>query len=248
MAAVAGSVAGHHHGANAQFTQFGDQRRRVRARRVAERDQSRERHRVRRPGRDRQHPEALFLEFLARGRRGRRGLGETDDRRERAFHDALRRPVGILDRRLGHFRRRIERHELDQLRRVGNRLARGGGANGAVHRILAAVRTGQGGQRQHVRLVETGHRTNFVTLSSFWVRVPVLSAHRTVIVAASSTAERRVGRTPSFASACAPSADASVKVAGSATGIEARTAVRTRGMISASGILSKVGVSHEQRR
>ena len=37
----------------------------------------------------------------------------------------------------------------------------------------------------------------------------------------------------------APSADASVKVAGSATGIDARTAVRTRGMISASGSLRK---------
>ena len=76
-----------------------------------------------------------------------------------------------------------------------------------------------------------------VTVSAFWVSVPVLSEHKTSIVAASSTAERRVGRTPSFANARAPSADARVKVAGSATGIDARTAVRTRGMISSSGIL-----------
>ena len=67
--------------------------------------------------------------------------------------------------------------------------------------------------------------------------VPVLSAHKTFIDAASSTAVRRVGRTPSLASERAPSAAARVKVAGSATGIDARTAVKTRGRISASGIL-----------
>ena len=76
-----------------------------------------------------------------------------------------------------------------------------------------------------------------VTVSALRVSVPVLSAHKTFIDAASSTAERRVGRTPSFAKARAPSAAASVKVAGSATGIDASTAVRTRGMISSSGIL-----------
>jgi hypothetical protein len=75
------------------------------------------------------------------------------------------------------------------------------------------------------------------TVSAFWVSVPVLSAHKTTIDAASSTAERRVGRTPRFARARAPSADASVKVAGSATGIDAKIAVRTRGMMSATGIL-----------
>ena len=78
-----------------------------------------------------------------------------------------------------------------------------------------------------------------VTVSAFWVSVPVLSAHKTSVVPASSTAERRVGRTPSFAKARAPSAAARVKVAGSATGIDARIAVKTRGTISASGILRK---------
>ena len=62
--------------------------------------------------------------------------------------------------RLGHLRRRIERHEFDQFRRVGDRLARGGGANGAIDRILPAIRTGQRGQRQNMRLVEAGHRMN----------------------------------------------------------------------------------------
>jgi hypothetical protein len=71
----------------------------------------------------------------------------------------------------------------------------------------------------------------------FEVSVPVLSAHRTTIDAASSTADRRVGRTPSFARARAPSADARVKVAGNATGIDAKIAVRRRGMMSSTGIL-----------
>ena len=109
----------------------------------------------------------------------------------------------------------------------------------AIDRILPAIGARQRGQRQNMRFVEAGHRMHVVTVSAFRVSVPVLSAHRTSIDAASSTAERRVGRTPSFARARAPSADASVKVAGSATGIDARTAVRTRGMISSSGILRK---------
>lgn len=76
-----------------------------------------------------------------------------------------------------------------------------------------------------------------VTFSAFCVSVPVLSAQRITIDAASSTAERRVGRMPRFASARAPSADARVNVAGSATGMEARIAVRTRGMISSTGMV-----------
>src|ERR1700683_3825024 len=76
-----------------------------------------------------------------------------------------------------------------------------------------------------------------LTDSSLRVSVPVLSAHKTSIDADSSTAERRVGRTPSFASARAPNAAARVNVAGNATGIEASTPVRTRGIISVTGIL-----------
>ena len=75
-----------------------------------------------------------------------------------------------------------------------------------------------------------------VTESSLRVSVPVLSEHKTSIVAASSTAESRVGRTPSFARARAPSAVARVKVAGNATGIAARTDVSNSGMISLHGI------------
>ena len=75
-----------------------------------------------------------------------------------------------------------------------------------------------------------------VTVSALRVSVPVLSAHKTPIDAASSTAESRVGSTPCLASARAPSAAARVKVAGSATGIEASTPVSASGMISSSGI------------
>ena len=77
-----------------------------------------------------------------------------------------------------------------------------------------------------------------VTVSEFCVRVPVLSAQRTSIDAASSTAESLVGRTSSFARAFAPIAAARVKVAGSATGIDARIAVSTSGIISLVGIFS----------
>ena len=84
-----------------------------------------------------------------------------------------------------------------------------------------------------------GIARTLVTVSAFWVSVPVLSTHKTSVVPASSTAERRVGRTPILANARAPSAAARVKVAGRATGIDARTAVRTSGIISASGILRK---------
>ena len=76
-----------------------------------------------------------------------------------------------------------------------------------------------------------------VTASSLRVNVPVLSEQRTSSVAASSTADNRVGSTPKRARAFAPSAAASVNVAGSATGMDARTAVRTRGIISPIGIL-----------
>ena len=125
---------------------------------------------------------------------------------------------------------------LTQLRRVGDALRRRGRANGGVDRVLPALGTRERRQRQHVRLVEAAHRRTSVTVSSLRVSVPVLSAHSTSIVAASSTAERRVGSTPSRARARAPSAAARVNVAGSATGIEASTAVRTSGMISPSGI------------
>ncbi len=81
-----------------------------------------------------------------------------------------------------------------------------------------------------------GSGLTLVTESSLRVSVPVLSAHKTSIVAASSTAVSRVGSTPSFAKDRAPTAAASVNVAGKATGIAARTDVSNSGMISLHGI------------
>lgn len=62
-----------------------------------------------------------------------------------------------------------------------------------------------------------------------------VTAASNILVAASSTADRRVGRTPFRASARAPSADASANVAGSAMGTDARTAVNMSVMMSPRG-------------
>ena len=154
-------VARHHHGAHAQPVQFADQRRRVRARRVAERDQPHELHRRRGAGGHRQHAKSLGFEFVRRRRRSvRRRLDESDDDGEGALHDPLRASGRIRRRRLGHLLGRIEGGELDQARRIGDGLARGGGANGAIDRVLAAIGARQRGQRQHVRLVEARHRVH----------------------------------------------------------------------------------------
>ena len=55
------------------------------------------------------------------------------------------------------------------------------------------------------------------------------------MAAASCAAERRVNRTPRRASVWAPNAADSVKVAGSATGIVASSAVRARRIRSGAG-------------
>ena len=154
-------VARHHHGAHAQSVQFGDERRRVRARRVAERDEPDQLHRRRRSGRDRQHPETLSLEFLRRRRRGRRRLGEADDRGKGALHDALRArrpdPSTVAS---DIFVAGSNGTNLTSFGASETWLAAGGGANGGIDRILPAIRAGQRGQRQNVRLVEAGHGTN----------------------------------------------------------------------------------------
>src|ERR1700735_3631747 len=75
-----------------------------------------------------------------------------------------------------------------------------------------------------------------VTESWLAVRVPVLSTHNTLIVPASSTADRRVGSTPSLARDRAPIAEDNVNVAGKPTGIAASTAVRKSGTTSLQGI------------
>ena len=81
-----------------------------------------------------------------------------------------------------------------------------------------------------------GMGRTLVTKSWLRVSVPVLSEHKTPMVAASSRAVSRVGKTPSLARARAPSAAASVNVAGNATGMAASTDVSSSGIISYHGI------------
>ena len=116
---------------------------------------------VARAGGHRQHAKSLGLEFVRRRRRGvRRRLDESDDDGEGALHDPLRASRRIRRRRLGHLLGRVEGGELDQARRIGDGLARGGGANGAIDRVLAAIGARQRRQRQNMRLVEAGHRAH----------------------------------------------------------------------------------------
>ena len=137
--------------------QLRDERRRIRSRRIAESDDSRELQRLRRTHRDGQHPEALRLQLVRRrGRIGRR-LREARNCGKGSLDDAHRGAARIDSRRLGHLRGGIERHELAQFRQIGGDFLCGGGPDGRIYRILPAVRTRQGSQSQDVRLVEAGH-------------------------------------------------------------------------------------------
>ena len=155
-----GRIARHHHRAHAQRVQFFDESRRVRARRVAQRDESDQLHRLGRSGRDRQHAKALPLELFGYRFRGRRGLCERDHHGVGALHHALRRAARIHSAGLGHFRGRVERRESGQLRRIGGALAQGGRPDGVIDWVLPAIRAGQRRQRQNMRFVEIGHRAN----------------------------------------------------------------------------------------
>jgi hypothetical protein len=86
-----------------------------------------------------------------------------DDCGKGALYDTLgpagRAPAPVRCGRLGHLRCRIERHKRDHFRGIAGVLA-AGGANGGIYRVLPAIRTGKRGQRQNVRLVESGHGAN----------------------------------------------------------------------------------------
>ena len=77
---------------------------------------------------------------------------------------------------------------------------------------------------------------NAVTARALRVRVPVLSAHRMSMPAASSTADRLVGSTPRAASERAPIAADRVNMDGRATGIEDSTATNSSGASWTSGM------------
>jgi hypothetical protein len=153
-------IAGHHHGAHTQCAQLRDQRRRIRPRRVAERDDSRKTQGCRRTHGDRQNSETLSLELGDRRGRNWLGLCETDDNGKGSLDDMQMGTTRIHLRRLGHLRGRIEWHERQPFRLIGGRLARGGRANGGIDRILPGVRAGQRRQAQDVSHVEAGQRTD----------------------------------------------------------------------------------------
>ena len=152
-------VAGQHYGAHAQPVQFGDQRCRIGARWVAERDEPGQLHRRWQPSRNREHAESLSLQLVRCCCRDGRRLGKADDDGEGALQNTLGPTAGVHDRRLGHLRRRIERHERHRCLGIGGALA-GGGADCGIDRIIAAIRACQRGERQDARRVEARHRTN----------------------------------------------------------------------------------------
>ena len=75
-----------------------------------------------------------------------------------------------------------------------------------------------------------------MTASWFIVIVPVLSTHRTSIVAASSAALSRVTNTPRLASSFAPTAMLTVNMTGSATGTALINKTNMSGIISTRGV------------
>ena len=123
-----------------------------------------------------------------------------------------------------------------QFRQIGGTSACRGSADRAIDRILPTVRTGERRESQNMGLVEARQRMEGGDGQLVARQRARLIGTQNIDRAASSTAERRVGSTPGRASARAPNAAARVKVAGSATGIEARIAVSTSGTISAIGI------------
>ena len=110
--------------------------------------------------RDGQNAEALGLEVVRRLGRIRVRLRQAGDCGKGALDGAHGGAARIGGSRLRHFRRRIEWNELDQFRQIGGRFFCGSGPDGAIHRILPAVRTRQGSDSQDMRFVEASHGMN----------------------------------------------------------------------------------------
>ena len=86
--------------------------------------------------------------------------GKAHDGGKGSLHDTHGGAARIQRRRLGHLRGRIEGHKFAQFGQIGCDGLRGGRANGRVHGILPAIRTGESGDSQNVRFIEAGHRVN----------------------------------------------------------------------------------------
>ena len=129
--------------------------RRIRAGRIAQCDHPGKPHRLGWSGRDRQNSEAC-LQAITAAIRGRLRPGEASDHGKGALDHALRGASRVRHCRFRHLGGRIDGYEFDQVRRFGAGFA-GGDANCPIDRILAAVRTGERCQRQHMRGVEPLH-------------------------------------------------------------------------------------------
>jgi cytochrome c553 len=143
----------------------------------------------------------LLLKFVGDSGPGGRGRSEGDNRGERALDDShcgttfwIRRCCfrGFLDR--------VERNKSGQLWQADAAVF-----CDAASRIAASTGSWPPSELARAAMPRTcassnpGNGRTLVTVSSLRVRVPVLSEHNTSIDAASSTAESRVGNTPSFA-------------------------------------------------
>jgi len=178
-----------------QRPQLRNEGRRIRSRRIAQRDDPGELHGLGRTHGHGQNAEALRLQLVRyRGRVGR-GLREAGDGRVGAFHDSHR----------GAGRSTAAASDIFVAESKGVNLASFGKPETLVFEAARrmAASTGSRPPSELARAATARTRASSkpgigrtaVTSSSLRVNVPVLSAHNTSMLAASSTAERRVGRT-----------------------------------------------------
>ena len=152
-------IAGGHHGANAEGAQLSDEGRRVRPRRIAQRDHSDEGHGS--AGRslgDGQDPVTLLLERGDRVGTGAVGSEERSDRVERSLDDVQPVSTGVGHNRFRHPLGRVEGRERLQCRRVRHSPVAPRGTDGLVDRILPALGAGERGGGEDMRLVTTARR------------------------------------------------------------------------------------------
>ena len=188
------------------------------------------------PEGDGDHAMALPGEAIHQGTGIAGQLRRLGDNFECPLDDAALGSVLIDDKGFRALGRRIERNEPHEPLGRTVRSGFGGCPNGRVDRVLIRLGTRQRRQRQHAVHGRTRPAaTTSTTSNSLRVSVPVLSAHRTSMAAASCTADSRVSRTPRRASVWAPNAADSVNVAGSAAGIVASSTVRPSGIRSLGG-------------
>ena len=205
------------------------------ARRIAQRNHPGDAQRLGWPHRDNKNAKTFGLKFFDHRCGRRRRLGNRRDDREGPLDDPHWLALGVDCRSLRHLSRGIERREGDELptrhiRRLGSR------ADGGVQGVGPAIGARQCRHRQDLRLVESRQRVTGGDREFIACQRPGLVGAQNIHPG--RFIERREARrqTPRCATAPAPTVAASVNIAGSATGIEARRATSTSGTICASGI------------